>query len=64
MTHGCEWYFFFATVTDSGKVAIFMEFFHYIYKNVLTSENMYLPMIVGKKESISFLILQSRFQES
>ena len=41
-----------------------MGFSHYIYENELTSENMYLPMNLAKKEQISSLILQNRFPES
>ena len=38
-----------ATVTDSCEEANFMVFSHNIYENELTSENLYLPMILAKK---------------
>ena len=56
--------FSFATVSDGCEEANFMGFSYYIYENELFSENMYLPMIFGKQEPISFLIPQSRFPES
>ena len=42
--------FSFATVTDVYEEANFMGFFHYIYENELSSENMYLPLILAKKK--------------
>ena len=46
--------FSFATMTDGYKEANLMGFSHYIYENELTSENMYLPMILAKKRPFHF----------
>ena len=64
VSHGCKrknivcnqdsWlrriFFSSATVTDGCKEANFMGFSQYIYENELTSENMYLPLILAKKK--------------
>ena len=47
-----------ATVTDGCEEDNFMGFSHYIYKNELTSENMYLPMILTKKSEFHFSFLK------
>ena len=46
--------FSFATMTDGCKEANFMSISQYIYENELTSENMYLPMILEKKRQFHF----------
>ena len=47
--------FSFATVTDGCDNANFMGFtIMYIYENELTSENMYLPMILARKSQFHF----------
>ena len=46
--------FSFATVTDGCEEANFMSISQYIYENELTSENMYLPMILAKKSRFHF----------
>ena len=46
--------FSFATMTDGCEEANFMGFSQYIYENELTSENMYLPMILAKKSQFHF----------
>ena len=53
--------FCFATMTDGCEEASFMGFSHYIYKNEITSENMYLHMILAKKKfNFSFFKLDSQ----
>ena len=44
----------FATVIHGYKEANFMGFSKYISENELTSENMYLPMILAKKSQFHF----------
>ena len=46
--------FSFETVTDGCEEANFKELAHYIYENELTSENMYLAMILAKKSQFHF----------
>ena len=46
--------FSFATTTDGCKEANFKGFSQYIYKNELTSENMYLPMILANMSPFHF----------
>ena len=47
-------FFPFATKTGDCKKVNFMGFSHNIYKNELTSENMYLPMNLAKKNKFHF----------
>ena len=56
--------FSFVTATDGGKEANFMGFSHYIYENELTSENMYLPMILAKKSQFHFSFFKVDSQNS
>ena len=46
----------FSTMTHGGKGYFlgFIGFSHYIYENELTSENMYLPMILTKNSHFNF----------
>ena len=62
MTHGCEGYFSFAAVTDDCKDANFIGFSYYIFENELTSENMYLPIILAKKSQFHFSFFKVDFQ--
>ena len=51
--------FSFATVTDFCEEANFMGFFHYIYENELSSENMYWPLFLAKKNKKNNFISHS-----
>ena len=62
MTHGCKGYFFFATIADGCEEANFMEFSPYIYKNELTSKNMYLHRMMAKKSQFHFLFFKGSSQ--
>ena len=46
--------FSFASVTDGCEEANLMGIFQYIYENELTSENMYLPIILAKRSQFHF----------
>ena len=55
--------FSFATVTDGCKEANFIGFSDYIYENEVTSENMYLAMILATKKGqfhVSFFKVDSQ----
>ena len=39
-----------------------MEFYHYIYENELTSENIYLPINLGKKSQFHFSLFKADSQ--
>ena len=54
MTHGCKDIFPFATLTDGCKEANFNGFSHFFHENLLTSENMYLPMNLAEKSKFHF----------